>query len=171
MFAIDQSRARGHDFREEAGALGANQILSATQHASKACPVVFRDSSMREILAFEHPSAGKQLVKGGIEAGEDARTAALRELQEEAGISNASIARDLGTWSSDHDEHVWSLHLCAYQPDLPDAWTHRCPDDGGQDLKFFWHPVHSPAGDGWAPKFQQALAEIRERTRGLRWRG
>jgi 8-oxo-dGTP pyrophosphatase MutT (NUDIX family) len=171
MFAIDQSRARGHDLREEAGALGANKILSATQHASKACPVVFRDSSMREILAFEHPTDGKQLVKGRIEAGEDARAAALRELQEEAGIPDASIARDLGTWSSDHDGQVWSLHLCAYQPDLPETWTHHCLDDGGHDLKFFWHPVHSPADHGWAPQFQEALAEIRERTRALRWRG
>jgi 8-oxo-dGTP pyrophosphatase MutT (NUDIX family) len=171
MFAIDQSRARGHDLREEAGVLGANQILRATPFATKACPVVFRDSSMREILAFEHPSDGMQLVKGGIETGEDGRTAALRELYEAAGITNASIARDLGTWSSGHDAHVWSLHLCAYQPDLPEAWIHHCKDDGGHDLRFFWHPVHSPASDAWAPQFQQALAEIRERTRALRWRG
>jgi 8-oxo-dGTP pyrophosphatase MutT (NUDIX family) len=133
--------------------------------------VVFRDSSMREILAFEHPTEGLQIVKGGIETGEDGRTAALRELFEEAGIANASIARDLGTWGSPHDEHVWSLHLCAYQPDLPETWIHHCLDDGGHNLKFFWHPVHTPAGEGWAPQFQHALAEIRERTRALRWRG
>jgi len=29
----------------------------------KVCPVVFRDASMRQILAFEHPRAGVQLVK------------------------------------------------------------------------------------------------------------
>ena len=32
--------------------------------ADKVCPVVFRDASMRQILAFEHPWAGVQLVKG-----------------------------------------------------------------------------------------------------------
>jgi len=47
--------------------------------AHKACPVVFRDPSMQQILAFEHPSAGLQLVKGGIEPGENPRAAALRE--------------------------------------------------------------------------------------------
>ncbi len=41
--------------------------------AYKACPVVFRDPSMQQILACEHPSAGLQLVKGGIEPGEDPR--------------------------------------------------------------------------------------------------
>ena len=52
--------------------------------ADKACPVMFRDSSMRKILAFEHPEAGVQLVKGSIEPGENPRLAALRELAEEA---------------------------------------------------------------------------------------
>jgi 8-oxo-dGTP pyrophosphatase MutT (NUDIX family) len=171
MFAIDQSRARGHDLREEAGVLGANQILSATRFATKACPVVFRDSSMRQILAFEHPTEGVQLVKGGIDDGEDARAAALRELEEESGIRNMAIARDLGDWNSGHQGQVWSLHLCTYLPGLPDTWAHHCIDDGGLDLKFFWHDVHQFATAGWAPVYQRALAEIRERTRLLRWRG
>lgn len=138
--------------------------------ADKACPILFRDSSMRQILAFEHPTGGLQLVKGSIEIGEDARTAALRELAEEAGISNASIARDLGTWNSGHG-HVWSLQLCAYMPGLPDGWVHRCEDDGGQDLRLFWHDVHREPGRGWADQYQRALATIRERARALRWRG
>ena len=44
----------------------------------KVCPVVFRDPSMRQILAFEHPRHGVQLVKGGVEPGESVRAAALR---------------------------------------------------------------------------------------------
>jgi 8-oxo-dGTP pyrophosphatase MutT (NUDIX family) len=171
MFAIDQPRTRGHELRQEAGALGANQILRATPFANKACPVVFRDSSMRQILAFEHPTDGIQLVKGGIENGEDGRTAALRELREEAGIANLAIARDLGTWSSGYDNHVWSLHLCTYSPDLPESWTHYCHDDGGHELRFFWHDVHTEAGNGWAPVFRRALTEIRNRARPLLWRG
>jgi len=43
----------------------------------KVCPVVFRDASMRQILAFEHPRRGVQLVKGGVEPGESVRAAAL----------------------------------------------------------------------------------------------
>ncbi len=132
---------------------------------------MFRDSSMRQILAFEHPEAGLQLVKGRIEPGEDARSAALRELEEEAGIRDISIARDLGTWNSGHNGHVWSLHLCTYAPTLPDTWTHYCLDDGGHDLSFFWHDVHSEPGNGWTDEYRRALAAIRARTRALRWRG
>ncbi len=171
MFAIDQSRARGHDLRQEIGALGTNQIVTTTQFANKACPVVFRDSSMRQILAFEHPTDGIQLVKGGIGAGEDGRAAALRELREESGIADLAIARDLGTWNSGYDSQVWSLHLCTYSPDLPESWTHYCEDDGGHELKFFWHDVHAEAGNGWAPVFRRALAEIRNRARPLLWKG
>lgn len=171
MLAIHEPRERGHDLRQKVGALGANQILSATQVADKACPVVFRDSSMRRILAFEHPTDGMQLVKGSIEKGEEARAAALRELAEEAGLTDIAIARDLGTWSSGHDKHVWSLHLCTYSPDLPESWTHYCEDDGGQLLRFFWHDMHAEGGNSWAPQYRRVLAEIRERTRSLRWRG
>jgi 8-oxo-dGTP pyrophosphatase MutT (NUDIX family) len=48
----------------------------------KACPVVLRSLGDGEILAFEHPLAGWQLVKGTVEAGELPRDAAIRELYE-----------------------------------------------------------------------------------------
>jgi 8-oxo-dGTP pyrophosphatase MutT (NUDIX family) len=142
-----------------------------TNMPDKACPVVFRDSSLRQILAFEHPQAGVQLVKGGIEDGEDPRAAALRELQEEAGISNTAIAEDLGTWSAADGAHVWSLQMCTFRPELPEKWVHHCVDDGGHDLTFFWHDVNEEPGEKWRPIYRQALEEIRERTRPLRWRG
>lgn len=139
--------------------------------ADKACPVVFRDSSMQQILAFEHPEAGLQLVKGRIEPGENPRAAALRELQEEAGIADTAIAHDLGTWNSGHHGQVWSLQLCTFTPRLPETWTHRCSDEGGQDFKFFWHDVNREPDDKWKPQYRRALDAIRERTRALRWRG
>jgi 8-oxo-dGTP pyrophosphatase MutT (NUDIX family) len=171
MFAIDQSRARGHDVFEKTGGLEKNSVLKATPFADKACPVLFRDSSMRQILAFEHPEQGFQLVKGTIEPGEHPRDAALRELEEEAGINNTSIARDLGTWSSGENGHVWSLQLCTYLSEMPEKWLHRCADDGGHVYRFFWHDVHTEPGEGWAPQYRRALATIRERVRPLRWRG
>lgn len=139
--------------------------------AHKACPVLFRDASMQQILAFQHPQAGLQLVKGRIEPGENARAAALRELEEESGISGTGIVEDLGTWNSEHHGHVWSLQLCTFKPRLPDQWTHHCVDDGGFDFSFFWHDVNAEAGEGWAPQYRRALAAIRERTRTLKWRG
>ena len=139
--------------------------------AHKACPVLFRDSSMRQILAFEHPQAGLQLVKGRIEYGEDARAAALRELAEESGIADAGIIEDLGTWNSEHKGHVWSLQLCTFAPALPEKWTHLCVDDGGHEFSFFWHDVNAEPGEEWAPQYRRALQTIRERIRPLRWRG
>jgi 8-oxo-dGTP pyrophosphatase MutT (NUDIX family) len=137
----------------------------------KVCPVVFRDASMRQILAFEHPNAGRQLVKGGIEPGETLRAAALRELQEESGLGDAGIAQDLGTWDSGHRGHVWSLQLCTFPRPLPETWTHHCPDEGGQEFRFFWQDVHQSPQGSWKPQYQRALAAIRDRTRALRWRG
>jgi 8-oxo-dGTP pyrophosphatase MutT (NUDIX family) len=139
--------------------------------ADKACPVVFRDPSMQQILAFEHPEAGLQLVKGRIEPGENARAAALRELAEEAGIADIAIATDLGTWHSEDEGHVWSLQLCTFTKKLPDTWTRRRADDGGRDFKFFWHDVSREADEKWRPHYRHALQAIRERTRALRWRG
>ena len=52
----------------------------------KTCPVVLRSPQGKcEILAFCHPLAGHQFVKGTVEAGETPAAAALRELYEEAG--------------------------------------------------------------------------------------
>lgn len=56
--------------------------------ADKACAVVLRDRGVLEILAFEHPLAGLQLVKGSVEPGESSGAAAVRELMEEAAISS-----------------------------------------------------------------------------------
>ncbi|WP_272972120.1 NUDIX domain-containing protein [Comamonas terrigena] len=62
----------------------------------KACPVVIRGLGTIEILAFEHPLAGLQLVKGTIEPGETSAAAALRELREESGLHASHVATDLG---------------------------------------------------------------------------
>lgn len=137
----------------------------------KVCPVVFRDASMRQILAFEHPREGVQLVKGGIEPGETVRAAALRELQEESGIVETGIAADLGTWDSGHRGHVWSLQLCPFPRRLPETWTHYCADDGGHDLRFFWHDMSKQPGENWKEQYRRALEAIRQRTVPLRWRG
>lgn len=71
----------------------------------KACAVVLRDRGVLEILAFEHPLAGLQLVKGSVEAGESTCATAVRELMEEAGIQ-ATAKRNLGEWHSTITGHI-----------------------------------------------------------------
>ena len=128
--------------------------------ATKACPVIFRRvGSTLELLAFEHPLAGRQLVKGTIEPGESIETAALRELAEESGIGSASVARMLGSWSSGHEGQVWAFVECTSDQALPESWVHRAPDDGGRSFRFFWHPLAAtPASSEWHAVFRGALA-------------
>jgi 8-oxo-dGTP pyrophosphatase MutT (NUDIX family) len=127
----------------------------------KACPVVLRSLGGREILAFEHPLAGFQLVKGTVEAGEMPREAAIRELYEEAGVKADGVVADLGLWESGHEAQMWSFHLCAVPAPLPDSWTHWAADDGGHEFRFFWHPLHEEPSARWHPVFRGALAFIR----------
>jgi ADP-ribose pyrophosphatase YjhB (NUDIX family) len=127
----------------------------------KACPVVVRQNQDRfEILAFRHPIAGCQLVKGSIEAGEDVGQAALRELCEESGICDSRIGSFLGTIQVTEPNQEWHLVVCSTGV-LPDTWTHHTEDDGGHDFEFFWHPMERPLGDEWHPVFKQAINFIR----------
>lgn len=108
--------------------------------ADKACPVVLRGRETLEILAFEHPLAGLQLVKGSVEPGESTDMAAVRELREEAGIP-ATVKRDLGEWRSITTGHTWVFHECHVAQDLPDIWIHFAEDDGGHEFRFFLAPT------------------------------
>lgn len=130
---------------------------------TKACPVLVRDSGELEVLAFRHPLAGLQLVKGTIEPGEEPGSAALRELREEAGIENATIAADLGIWTSGYADHVWSFHLCQVAERIPDRWSHHTADDGGHDFEFFWHSLSRKPSSEWHAMFVGALAFLHQK--------
>ena len=130
---------------------------------TKACPVVtrIRDGKV-EVLAFRHPLAGLQLVKGGIEPGEAPDIAALRELSEEAGIHQARIARNLGVWESGFEGQVWAIYLVEVGQVLPGIWSYETSDDDGQTFEFFWHDMSSSPTDEWHPQFVSALGKIKE---------
>ena len=127
---------------------------------SKACPVVLRDVDTLEVLAFAHPLAGLQLVKGTIEPRESPADAALRELREESGLAGRVVG-SFGYWQSGHLGQVWSFHLCEVAPPPPIEWVHRTEDDGGLDFRFFWHPLCAEPSELWHPVFRRALAHLR----------
>lgn len=61
--------------------------------------VVLRQSAERwQILAFRHPKAGTQLIKGTLETGERPEAGVLRELAEESGIAHAAVVEKLASW-------------------------------------------------------------------------
>ena len=125
----------------------------------KACPVVLRRTAgVIEILAFRHPMAGCQLVKGTIEAGETISHAAERELLEESGIVGAAIDY-LGAAQMTEPEQEWHFVVCRVGQ-LAETWTHRTSDGGGLDFEFFWHPMRQKTDETWHPIFTQALAFI-----------
>jgi 8-oxo-dGTP pyrophosphatase MutT (NUDIX family) len=131
----------------------------------KACPVVLRETTAGriEILAFRHPLAGSQLVKGTIEHGESIRQAAERELIEEAGIVARAIA-DLGSVQMLDPDQEWHLVVCA-AAQLAETWTHWTSDGGGLNFEFFWHPLEHEPDTTWHPIFRRALAFIGEKVR------
>jgi 8-oxo-dGTP pyrophosphatase MutT (NUDIX family) len=135
--------------------------LTPMQQPTKACPVVLRRSLGVDVLAFEHPFGGRQLVKGTIEPGEAPGEAAVRELFEESGLV-AQALQDLGTWQSGFEQQVWSFHLCQPARELPERWVHHAKDDGGQDFRFFWHPLLQTPSEGWHEVYLRALLHIRD---------
>ena len=134
----------------------------------KACPIVLNQGVGQpyQILAFEHPRTGRQLVKGTIEVGESPGEAALRELAEESGLQNAVLSRSLGKFEVGSPNQIWHAFICEVNP-LPDCWTYRTQDDGGHDFRFFWHNIEQPADESWHQIFRQALEQIRERLERL----
>lgn len=129
----------------------------------KACPVVIsHDGPARRVLAFEHPLAGRQVVKGGLEAGESPEAAAVRELHEETGLRGRAV-RTLGTRWFDGPDQDWVFVEVALDGPAPERWVHATRDGGGLDFACFWQPLDEPEGDGWHPLFRDALAWLRAR--------
>jgi 8-oxo-dGTP pyrophosphatase MutT (NUDIX family) len=85
-------------------------------------------------MAFRHPLAGCQLVKGSIE-NEEPSAAAVRELYEEAGV-RALADSDLGLWDSG------TLSMDTYGRSISVLRLHHCQKRGHiaarttQDMSF-----------------------------------
>lgn len=139
-------------------------LTRAPGPARKVCPVVLRRAA---VLAFRHPRAGRQLVKGTPEAGELPAGTAARELAEESGLHLAPrlhlVRARVGAPGI-----VWDFVLMD-RGSGPDVWTHHYADDGGHAFRFFWHPLTARPGRGWHPVHVHALLRLTRLLRARRW--
>jgi 8-oxo-dGTP pyrophosphatase MutT (NUDIX family) len=127
----------------------------------KLCPVLLRISAAGPLLlVFRHPLAGVQLVKGTREAGESVAAGALRELEEESGISGRVIGT-LGSSTGIMPDQLWHFVLVEAGA-LADSWSFDTADDGGHRFAFFWWPLQAQPGPDWHASFVLALGHIRQ---------
>jgi len=127
----------------------------------KACPILLRGSpASPQILAFAHPRAGLQIVKGTIETGENPAVAALRELDEEAGIAAATISLSLGSHDDIQPGERWHLFIVS-AADLPATWDHAAIGADGDTYRFFWHSLGDAEPGGFDPRFLRAMDKVR----------
>lgn len=128
-----------------------------------------------EILVFEHPLAGWQIAKGTVEEGEDVAEAALRELAEESGVTEASIVGKIGTLESvtgggpngtgPLEKHVWHLFHVEAAPLVESraGWTHMAegsPEERGLAFRFFWLDTDA-ALDSFHPFWGEVFVSVR----------
>lgn len=125
---------------------------------NKACALPFRTrGGSVECLAFRHPLAGFQLVKGTITPQETALAAARRELAEESGRTiTGEPAGSLRLQPGPHGA-IWHVYTFPAPRSWPDTWTHHCRDDGGHAFQFFWQRLIGPFDHGWAPGYRHVL--------------
>lgn len=128
----------------------------------KACPIVLRKKEgITEILAFMHPSLGRQLVKGTIEENEPPADAAIRELAEESGLIASDLPLYLGQSTKLPDANHWYFYTCKVEKQIPDEWSFYTEDDGGLLFRFFWHNLEREPDGSWHPLFHEVLSFIR----------
>jgi 8-oxo-dGTP pyrophosphatase MutT (NUDIX family) len=126
-------------------------------NVQKACPIVTRTTDQGlEVLAFSHPLAGFQFVKGTIEKGEAPSDAAKRELFEESGLVCPEPLELLGSAPIGPDQTTWHFYVW-HSTGLLDTWSHATTDDQGHNFAFFWHPIDLKLAASWHPIFHEAF--------------
>src|SRR5262249_46208904 len=104
---------------------------------------------VKELLVFDHrddPAAGTQVPAGRGDPGETLEQCLFRELDEEAGITQARIVRELGrpTWPVKYENHAFEVHVAGAEP--ADSWDHVVHgdgDDAGLVFRYRWEPVRA----------------------------
>lgn len=118
--------------------------------------VVRRAGTGWEVLAFDHPLAGTQLVKGTVEEGEAPEVAVRRELHEESGLVVGAAGAEIGLWEQSPDRHRWRVYVLPAPVGLPDRWSHLpvgSPAEEGLVFHFRWLPIDGRLGTSLHPLY------------------
>ncbi|GAA5009783.1 NUDIX domain-containing protein [Acinetobacter puyangensis] len=133
----------------------------------KVCPIVLKKNQARlDILLFQHPNAGIQLVKGTPDPDEDLIQAAARELWEESGLKvNPDSLHYLGEKIFSIVNQQWHFYYCESNENRM-QWSWQTIDDHGHTFDFFWsdlHNIHQKMKD-WKmhPVFSDVLLYIQK---------
>ena len=101
-----------------------------------------------ELLVFAHreyPEVGLQVPAGRLEPDEELEAGLRREIEEEAGLTNVRIVRELpgfeDHYPSRYDNHGFHVVL---DREAPDEWDHVVAgdgDDAGLTFRYRWEPI------------------------------
>jgi ADP-ribose pyrophosphatase YjhB (NUDIX family) len=117
---------------------------------------VTRDSGNGlEVLVFDHrdfPEAGTQVPAGGVDAGENLETAALREVAEETGVEDIVLTGSLGIQQRPHPDTGQPRVTIFYHATTSDTggkWEHTVSagdSDSGMVFTCFYLPIEKAIG-------------------------
>lgn len=141
----------------------------------KTCACVVREGQAGiELLCFEHPDAGVQIPKGGLEPGEDPTAGVLRELHEETGVRAVEVVAHLGVHErhtgggpderGEPERHLWDVFLLRPSAELPDEWLHDAwgsPEEDGLTFRCHWLAVDSDLAGALHPLFTPIVQMLR----------
>ena len=128
--------------------------LTISARRRVACYVLRETASGPELLVFDHvdvPDAGTQVPAGGLEPGESVEEAALREVAEETGLTEATVVRRLGVSERPHPDTGAPQHTTyvlmrydgrANEHAAPWTWkVEGAGEDGGMLFRCWFTPL------------------------------
>ena len=137
------------------------ETMSGETKLAKVVPVVVRSNGADvEILAFEHPLAGHQIVKGTRILGEPFVDACVRELREESGLISIP-SRALGSIHHTTDQIEWHFYLMEVISVVPEHFSYFAEDDGGHVFRFFWHRLSDELTTHWHPRYHEPIGFLK----------
>jgi 8-oxo-dGTP diphosphatase len=127
------------------------------------------------LLVFDHhemPEAGTQVPAGTLHDGERPEAAALREAQEETGLTNLRVDGllgerflDLTMYGKPEIQRRYFYHLIADDPEVADRWSHDelDPSEGGPgpiQFDLYWVDLRREALPILSAEQDDLLAEL-----------